>query len=522
MEDRPGQALDILENIDKDILTTRKARARHALLHSMALDKNYIDVTTDSIIAPAVIYYSRHGNADDKLKTHYYWGRIYQNAGDTENAMKEYIFAEQSIRKATDHIMSGKLYVAKRIIYDNIFEPMNAIRASKSAAEHFLKGQDMQKYLNTLLSLTNEYITIAEKDSTQKYLSLCKQYLDEMTPKQKAHWYSIAITANNALSHSEKAEFLNEYISSVPDSLVLWLNVADEYYKTGDKDNAAAALKMYEKYAEIKDIPAYYIAIADISFADKEYERASEAYRKYIELSDKISLDIFNSDTKYIEEMYKNRLRQQNDENKKLALCLILVIAVLVLIMMSYTIYRITQKRIYENKLLMENSRRLEKEANEYKILYEDIKDELSNLKKIRGNQLPEKNVIRQIDKRLNVLNKFVAAKIVGNYSSKASEELKKLMDDKDDFIESTRLSFVISHPKFIEQLKRQNLSDWEIGCCCLYAIGLRGKDISIYLEKGKDEFYKFSSSLRKKLGLDGYHTNIDKYLRQLLEKYSD
>ena len=76
IESEPKRALLDLEEIKNDIGTSQKVKAKHALLYSMALDKNYIDVTNDSIIAPAIDYYSKNGSNEDKLLTSYYMGRI--------------------------------------------------------------------------------------------------------------------------------------------------------------------------------------------------------------------------------------------------------------------------------------------------------------------------------------------------------------------------------------------------------------------------------------------------------------
>ena len=46
MEAHPDSALALLDTLDRSRLTTREARARHALLYSQALDKNYIELTT--------------------------------------------------------------------------------------------------------------------------------------------------------------------------------------------------------------------------------------------------------------------------------------------------------------------------------------------------------------------------------------------------------------------------------------------------------------------------------------------
>lgn len=49
---------------------------------SMALDKNYIDTADLAVISPAIEYYIREGigTPDERLRTHFYEGRIYQNA----------------------------------------------------------------------------------------------------------------------------------------------------------------------------------------------------------------------------------------------------------------------------------------------------------------------------------------------------------------------------------------------------------------------------------------------------------
>ena len=59
--ERPDSALVMLESIDRGNLGTARIKAHHALLYAMALDKNYIDVTEDSIAKVATEYYLKHG-----------------------------------------------------------------------------------------------------------------------------------------------------------------------------------------------------------------------------------------------------------------------------------------------------------------------------------------------------------------------------------------------------------------------------------------------------------------------------
>ena len=63
MSASPDSALAILESIDSLHFDSRSQNARYALLKSIALDKNYIDRTDDSLVNIAVSYYRHRRNA---------------------------------------------------------------------------------------------------------------------------------------------------------------------------------------------------------------------------------------------------------------------------------------------------------------------------------------------------------------------------------------------------------------------------------------------------------------------------
>ncbi|MCR5841051.1 MAG: hypothetical protein K6G86_03130 [Bacteroidales bacterium] len=121
INDRPDSALVVLRALDSTAVCGRALQARTALLHSMALDKCYIDLQTDSILAPAVSWYERHGSPDDKLKTLYYLGRILQNQRDFEQAAAIFATAESFIPKANDARMAGLVYLAESVLFRDSF-----------------------------------------------------------------------------------------------------------------------------------------------------------------------------------------------------------------------------------------------------------------------------------------------------------------------------------------------------------------------------------------------------------------
>ena len=78
-------------------------------------------------------------------------------------------------------------------------------------------------------------------------------------------------------------------------------------------------------------------------------------------------------------------------------------------------------------------------------------------------------------------------------------------------------MTFAAAHPEFIRLLEEKGMTESEIEYCCLYAIGLKGKEIGAYIEKKRH--YNESSCIRKKLGLGEHDTNLSIYLKKILHK---
>ena len=79
---------------------------------------------------------------------------------------------------------------------------------------------------------------------------------------------------------------------------------------------------------------------------------------------------------------------------------------------------------------------------------------------------------------------------------NKAEMRIRQIMEDKEAFMQSTCQSFSISHPDFIQQLRNHGLTDWEVGYCCLYALGLSSKEVGHYINSST--YYKTNSMIRK------------------------
>ncbi len=150
-------------------------------------------------------------------------------------------------------------------------------------------------------------------------------------------------------------------------------------------------------------------------------------------------------------------------------------------------------------------------------ILVEDEKERLEELLQKAGaasENVPAMHVLRD---RLDILNKFLTASITENPAEykNLNKEVSQLIANRHEFIGSTRMAFAESHPKFIARLSECGLTEWEINYCCLYALGLRGKEIGDYIQM-KSHFNQ-SLAIRRKLGIEGMKLNT--YIAQLLQE---
>ncbi len=131
----------------------------------------------------------------------------------------------------------------------------------------------------------------------------------------------------------------------------------------------------------------------------------------------------------------------------------------------------------------------------------------------------PDDKAMELIGQRLAVLDKVLASHISSDDKIYriSEEEIESLISDRESFLTSTKVIFKERYPAFISHLESKGLSDWEIGYCCLYTLGLKGKEVGQYIQKKRH--YIISHDIRQKLGLSEHDTNIGIWLRGLLSE---
>lgn len=521
IEERPDSALTILDTMDSFSLTTSALKARHSLLLAMARDKNYIDDTTDSIIAPAVSWYRRHGSADEKLLMNYYRGRIAMNVGDYETAMRWFADGSRFSEKARNKVWSGRLCNAKFHVYQHLFDSSSAIDAALRSADYYAAAGELSRYYDAINNVACVYEQLLDTANALHYLGILRDNWDELDESQHSCYYAGMLSIS-----SDKKPVLEQYLCDVNDEQVIyWVIVAKSYFEIGNYEQASRALKMAEKYVGTQGLDYKWVN-ALVQEATGEYRSAAKSYREFIGSNGNNNIDIFESDTKFVEE----RIATNRTINHQLYIILIIVLSLMVSFLFGILLWvrHSSLKKIHkmsekahkaETELLEKENRRLEeeriravREKEEYERMYNEAVSRIELLERIKKEPRLGKGVRDVVDKYLSVLNKFIAAHVSKTFDKDAKAELAALMGEQKDFLKSIGLAFSLSHPNFIGYLNKCRLNDWEKGCCCMFCIGLNNSEIADYLKR--PSFKNDLTTIRGKLKVER-RTNIGIFLQK-------
>ena len=510
IEARPDSALAVLEGIGEEDLGSREEKAKYALLMSMALDKNYIDRTDFEVLQPAIDYYENHGTATDKLRTFYYEGRIYQNQGNNENAMECFVMSINLGDASNDLSTKARNYSAQGSLYSQYYNWEKYVQCNLEAAHYYKLQNNIDAYARMLLKASEGYIFLGEHDAADELLLECNSYLDQISDSNKAWYYEVYLTHRfENITKEDAYHMIDEYLNLVPQSNVDWLTIANVYLSLDDIITARNAIN---KHIPDKSDNRYYALLTQIYKAENSYKEALSAYEQFNHLADSIDFVLLKQDTQFIEERHQLELKALQEKEAKIRIALICIIALLIALIAIYLIRKQLRLRTAEKK-------QLEIEKQRYEQLYADAVAERDALTKMVEDSNVKDETKAVIKARLEILNKVIISHITDTSSAnkKAYQELEALVADRESFIESTRLTIEGNNPEFIAALKKQGLTDEEINICCLYVIGLKGKDIKSYTSQPRH--YNQSADIRHKLGLTENDTNLSIYLRELLEK---
>ena len=385
-----------------------------------------------------------------------------------------------------DFLTKARTYFAQMLIEDNMFDFYETIKDGKTAAFYFKKMNRPDSYAHCLMYLANIYATALMNDSVIKYISLCKSMLPNLSSNMRNEFYGTYISSvSDSCGKDSLNRLIQEYLEAVPESDLDTLSLANLYNQATEPDKALSLLLPFKGS---KNNRSRYYSIIHSSYAQKGmYKEAYETHSKYMALRDTIEQTQNALGTRFVKP--KQLLEQQIKATEQSRAQVILTAAGCILalsgwLFVVYQQLKTWRRRKKEAEEEIEKQRQqkaaAEQEAREYAARHSRMCEEMQTLRQnLEESQALNRTAKVLMAHRLALLNELIADK--SGKHSPVQDALTDMLSKPETFIQSARQTLSVTHPRFIRTLQQHNLSDEEIGLCCLYALGLNTKQAGIY-----------------------------------------
>lgn len=507
VQEQPDSAYTILSAFDRSTLTTKEEVAHFSLLYSIALDKMYIDVTEDTLINVAVDFY-KHKNNRYTFLSHYYHGRVFENANRKEDAMQAFILAETVPEKKVDPLYLSRLHAGKERIYNYLFLDREALKEAEKSANYAFEAKHLNDYARALMDQSSFYLVLAETlDGSEpsnyakadSCLAIVKGMWDQISQSRKADWlFSVIKVCVRGENTNGLLELIddNRYLIEQSPERTEWVTLAQAYQALDMIPEMQEALARGRSYGHQngREGPSYCLLQEEASVRSGDYKGAYESLKEYTRLSNVMDWDIYHQDTKFLEERFQIELEQSKTRSRLLASLLILLFSLVIISILTIAIQRHLKKAAITETAL------------------NDLREEYEILKSLKAenDEISEK-ALGVLKDRMLTLKDFLEKK------NRAANELDRLSGNRTSILESIGMIYAIYAPKFTEVLLDKDLSPAEIGYCCLHLMGYSTKEAGDFI--CHSAYYNISSKIRSKLQIESNRSTLAKWLTQ---KYNE
>lgn len=349
MNQHPDSALAILQGIGRSSLSSDKGKARYALLMSQALDKNYIDTTTFDILQPAIDYYTDKGTPDEKLKTFYYQGRIYQNKCDEENAMLSFINARE-ITGATDTLTLAHLLVAQGTLYLRQYKTSDFVANNLEAAKLYGKIGRHSLEIDSYAKALNGYVIMDDKAAADSVMAVCVPLIREFPDGEAALFPAMLGYTIDFCSPDEIKTFLDNYkdFELGHDET---MDFARGYSKIGELDEAMDFISSVNPAPNTPDSLKYAAVKLDILEKQGDYEQALNLYKDYSAMLERYQNELLTQDLLFADKKHQLEVDVLQERTQKERFVWI-ALGVILLLIIIYQMWVRKLRIEHENDLL--------------------------------------------------------------------------------------------------------------------------------------------------------------------------
>lgn len=537
MIDHPDSALEILNSMDRRALATPEKKARHALLLSQALDKNYIDVDNDSLVDQAVRYYSRRGNDIERAKAHYYYAVVKGNAAESGTAIKALLMAREHVVKTDDDRMKALIYTYLGNLYYEQFCFSDAATAYSEAVDAF-KNTGQTFYL--LYAMRRKGVSLSlidKKPEALACLSEAKEIAIQANDVKSlleiiTSIYGIQIRNNQTDIPIYKQDLFNLYKKYTKSIIPLncYPIIGYSYYLEKNVDSARWYYKHYIlQHPNITNLNVGIFSImSQIENLANNHQKALEYKQLYIQYSDSIHTILQQNQASELKEKYEADYLQKEYTTlqliRKYEIASFALIALIILSGCSVLIASHRRTLRKKNRKIAEYKRYVE-EGNEH---YARLTEQYNEIRKnIHVQDEQSQALFALLGNRIRSLQQLLEwaslyEKNTDNFYKHFKEHIKVASGKNRELAEDVIAIANISCHGIIDHLQNNYpaLSLHELCYCGFICLGFSAESIRIlYNHTNVYSIYTMRSKIRHKLGLVNQTENLENHILHTMKE---
>lgn len=344
--EHPDSALAKIQSISPSDLKTKGLKAHHALLHAMALDKNYIDVTDDSLALTAVRYYRKHGPKKNLARAMYYLALSYYYDGQYNKSIIELTKAEPVAEKY-DSLYWGFIKVLQADVYNINYNDIQELECLEKALEIYT-NLGREYYINVVKRRCFEsYISNKKYNEANKLYEELKSVENQKIKIDKNYAFLLATNPypDYKLASSYFETVANKDNGKYMTTQDYWV-WAYSLSKIGERERSEALVD------ELKQIDssgtAFYFMYAIAKNEDKHKE-ALDYLEKFSDKNNDEVIEILKQSISVIQRDYFQSQYETADykaHNRLIIIILICIISLLTGLLIYYSVIRYKKKKM--------------------------------------------------------------------------------------------------------------------------------------------------------------------------------
>lgn len=548
-EVRPDSALSLLQQIpDSAVAAMPEAtRMRYVMVQVKTLDKNYLDITADTLMQRVLRYYQSKQNRRLLPEAYFYTGRVCADLGDAPQAMDYYTQALDATMQLeqTDEVLHHRaLFLSKMGVLSGSQNLMDdALSYVQRAYECDSILQDTAWMVYDLCDMTDYHSFLEHYDQAQAYVQKAEQLADAFRSEklqakarlskasvydQMGRYEEAFAVLKQSIPHIERRSLCNAYYS-----------LSSLYYKFGQLDSASYYYREMLDHGTLFQKSVAYKGLERIAIARGDYRQAEAYYQQYVQVSDSDRMQTQSEATKRVQQVYNYQLHEKkaqqlekdNKEKRILIICLgIGVLLVLSLSAILFYLYRIQKQRAalqhmnllqYQKESYRQSEAYMAENNRQLAALRQQLQEvSTENLEHIQQQELQA----RQIENLMEQIQLKTRQDEIGQAAVRGSgicQKLRSMADSgklmKDDDWQEIESVLALHYANFTKRLNEMNLSDTERKVCLLIKLDFSPTEQSVLIGRSNSSISMVRTRLYSRFfGMSSKPSEWDDYIRSL------